>query len=109
MKTTIKIIAAASLALMCVACGDAMNEPIGSEARSAQQLDLQNADVVRLRPTIEHCLDCNQVIMMYQSASDEDEDGEDNTIRIDKKQIDRAQNAFDGDPVPWPLDEKREE
>lgn len=109
MKTTIKMIAAASLALMCVACGDAMNEPMTSESRSAQQLELENAEIQRVRPTIEQCHDCKEVIIMHYAASDDDEDGEDNDIRIHKKQIDRAPNAFDGDPVPWPLDEKREE
>jgi hypothetical protein len=106
MKTTITTILAAALAIGCMACGDAMDEPISPEARSAQELNLQNAKFERVRPQLEQCYDCYEVILMHKSESEDDEDDGEGT-RFDKKRIDRAPSAFDGDPVPWPLDEKR--
>lgn len=108
MENSLKIIVAAALAFGTLACGDAMDEPISPEERSAQQLDLSNADLQRTRPMLERCEDdCYDVIILRQSKenSGDDDDG----FEVNQKHIDRSSNAFDGDPVPWPLDEKRED
>jgi hypothetical protein len=107
MKTAAKTILAALVALSLVGCADAMDEPIAPEAESAQDLDLRDAELNRVRPMLHECQDCYEVVLMRQTT-DEDDDGS-QTPRFDKKKIERSPTAFDGDPVPWPLDEKRED
>ncbi|MGM0555827.1 MAG: hypothetical protein ACQEVA_05570 [Myxococcota bacterium] len=108
MKTAAKMTLAALVAICLVGCADAMDEPIQPEARSVQQLDLEGAEFDRVRPMLQECHDCYELVLMRQTTEEGDESADDARY-YDKRQIDRSTNAFDGDPVPWPLDEKRED
>ena len=108
MKRIITVILVACFALSAAACGEAMDEPIEPETRAGQQLDLKNAKIERTRKTVTRCPDCTKVIILKQSSGDDDDSSGDN-LRYERGEVRKTATAFDGDPVPWPLDEKRED